>query len=328
MICQAPVARTLQLIKCGVGDETYALDMGRVQTIERPDRLRPGGAGDAPGGFLAVPGGEVEVFSLAARFGRPETKPHAQQHVVVLKSPARNWGLLVDRVSQVVSVPADRVAALPSLVQNPAAPFFQAAVCFGPEWVLLLAPDPLHPRAVSEVASHLDGPGGAPRGARFSPAFESLAGFRRGSPEIVMFATTDADPGERPLTFGLSKSQVLEILEARPLLPVPMAPAFLKGLLDWRTLPVPVVDLGPRFGLPAAVMDRRSRLLMVHTGRTGDVVGLLVRPSIRVIPLPTATAPGREALSVDRELVRGHFELKGETLVIPDLGRLSAGPAP
>jgi purine-binding chemotaxis protein CheW len=318
MVSQVAVAKPVRLIKCGLGEETYALDMGRIQGIERADRLQLGSAEDGPVGRLPGPGLGIEVYSLAERLGRPIPPVGAQNQVVVLHGPLGPWGLLVDRVSQVIAVARDRVDMLPPIVTRRAASFLQGVVHLDGGMVLLLDSEALNPQLPpGPVTRSPDSEGNL--AARYARAFENLRGYRRGSTEIVLFTTAEPQPRTRPTSFGLSKSQILEIVEAGPIVPVPAAVAFLWGLISWRSLPVPVLDLGTRLGFQPAVMDKRTRLMVIHGGDRAEVIAFPVRPLIRVLPLPIDHAPCRQTFPVDPGLTRGMFELKGETVVIPDM---------
>jgi purine-binding chemotaxis protein CheW len=315
MVSQVGTSTALRLIKCGLGEETFALDLSKVQGLERADRLRLGSSGDDCLGRLPGPGAGVAVYNLAARLGRPGRKSLTEQHVVVVNGAPAPWGLLVDRVSQVITVSAEQLDPLPAPARNP---YCQAVVRFDLEMILLLDADALGPLP---VVGHRTNRAAVPA-SRPIPVLDNSGGFGRGIPEIVLFATTEAVRGQRPITFGVSKSQVLEIREFLPLLSVPRAPAYLQGLANWRSLPVPVFDLGQQLGLAAAPRDRRTRLMIVHAFSAVDVLGFLVRPSIRVMPLPLPHAPIRQTLALDTTLAKGIFELRGETVVIPDIRRL------
>ena len=79
--------------------------------------------------------------------------------------------------------------------------------------------------------------------------------------------------------------------------------------------------LARRLGLAPSTPDGQSRLLIVPAG-AGAWAGFVVRPSVRVLRLPLPHRPCRRVPPVDQALVRGVMELKGETLVIPNLRRV------
>lgn len=74
--------------------------------------------------------------------------------------------------------------------------------------------------------------------------------------------------------------QVREILEIGPLTPVPLMPAFVRGVMNLRGAVVPVIDLGTRLGLEVTRLGRRSCIVMIDLSlahRDGPLaLGMLV----------------------------------------------------
>ncbi len=385
MLNQTRTSGTLRLIRCGIAAETYGLDMSWVRSIQRTDRLHRNPEAEGPStsrcgqpveptghnpvGWLVGNEGDIPVFSLANQLGRPSPPPlsteggsGALQRIVVLNplpSPppaggskgGRPWALLVDRVSQVIQVPADHVVSLPPVVVNPFTDYFKGVIKLDEELILFLSPERLHPdaslsagRPVREAANLSPGPILSTR----SPT-TSAGGQHRRHGQIVVFSIAEPHPGERALSFGLSISQIPEILQPLPMIPVPAAPAFVLGLINWRDWPVPVIDLASRLGLapeanPSA--NGRTRLIIVRDkghvlpvpspalspvegvverssskggSNQGTLVGFLVQPAIRVLRLPIAHQPCSRTLPLDQALTRAIVELENETLVIPDI---------
>jgi chemotaxis signal transduction protein len=372
---QTETTETLRLIRCYTADETYGLDMSWVRSIQRTDRLRrnPEGqgpsssrsdesfdglrtgsvepSGHSPVGWVTGSEGDIPVFSLASQLGRPSKEGGALQRVIVLNPPPqaggnkgeRSWALLVDRVSQVIQIPADRVAPLPPIVVNPSADYFKGVIRLDGELTLFLSPERLHdstgspqhtdaPQSPEPRPEPVEGPSAdspveveaglapAPR-----PPTASAGSQRHSRAQIVIFSIAEPHPGERVLSFGLSISQVPEIVEPIPVTPVPAAPAFVLGLVNWRDRPVPVVDLAGSLGLaPGENLSANgwSRLVVARDrgeSNQGVLVAFLVRPAIRVLRLPVAHQPCSRTLSLDQALTRGIVELENETLVIPDI---------
>jgi purine-binding chemotaxis protein CheW len=80
--------------------------------------------------------------------------------------------------------------------------------------------------------------------------------------------------------YTMDLARVKEILEFGSLTPVPMMPAFVRGVMNLRGAVVPVIDLGDRLGLGPASIGRRSCIVMVDlAAETRDEVpsmGVLV----------------------------------------------------
>jgi purine-binding chemotaxis protein CheW len=354
---------TLRVIRCRTAGEVYGLDMSWVRSIQRSDRLRrnpPHRRGEPaepsgydPVGWLPADEGAVPVFSLADLLGRPSKKSNALQRIVVLNPPPfpspveesegetqtdgrGPWALLVDRVSQVIQVPADRVAPLPPIVVNPSAAYFENVLKLDQELILLLSPQGLYSQSLIPNLQSLSSSPHSPSlilqspPSLLSPPPLSLQSKTSGRRHIIVFSTAEPQPGEQTLSFGLSISQVPEILSPLSLTPVPAAPDFVLGLVNWRDRPVPVVDLTTRLGLAASRPPGQTRLIIARDRglvpssspgetNTGTLVGFPVRPATRLLRLPVAHRPCRLPLPLDQSLTRGIVELENEVLVIPDV---------
>jgi len=75
-------------------------------------------------------------------------------------------------------------------------------------------------------------------------------------------------------TYAVAIELVAEILRLPPITEVPRAPDTVLGVISVRGKLVTVIDLRRRFNLPAATLDRRSRILLADA-RT-EQIGLLV----------------------------------------------------
>lgn len=318
----------LRFIRCRVAGETYGLDMMWVRSIQRMDQLRRNPEAEGPVGWVAANvGDDIPVFGLANQLGRVSDQEVAGQRIVVLNDPSRPWAMLVDRVSQVIQVPAGRVVPLPAVVVNPALNYFQGVIRLGDELLLRLAPERLHPDApVNDLRAETQLPPEKPPSAAISPPpTGKLANWHNGRQgQIVIFSLPGLQIGEQNLVFGLSISQVTEALEPLPLVPVPAAPAFVSGLVNWRDRPVPVIDLGRRLGMAAeaAPVNGQTRLMIARAANQDALIGFLVESDIQVLRLPLRHQPCQQPLPLDQTLTRGSVELGDKTLVIPDIGGL------
>lgn len=306
--------RHQQVVRCRVGEESFAVGLEQVRGFHRADRMRweSGGGCDAR---LPTEVGDVPVYSLARQLGRSDVDQRAGSHVVLMKTEHGAWGLLADGVSRVVRLEEGAVQSLPLLFRQwPRVP--ARSVLVGEQRPqLLLNPAMLHPEAKA-------GPGPGSEEAAQEQEQESASADVKG--RILLFPLTQPTGGERPLTGGLGLAFVKEILELPPLTVVPRTPPFVLGLANWRGGPLPVVDLAARLGLRPTPRDRHVRMLVVRVGGVGSV-GLAVTQGIRVLPLPLDHFACRRALPLDQAALHGAVELSDETLVIPNLAR-AMGP--
>lgn len=306
---------TRSMIQCSVGGETFALEMARVRGIHRTDRLAVDRGPGGRLGTLPAADGPVPVYGLAQRLGCPVLPPSGPPNVVVLNAEPC-WGLLVDRVSQAMHVPEEQVVSLPGLAVPADGGAFQGVLTLPTGLMLVLDPDALSPFG-HRVAS----------GRHGAKAVSLPAPRSSGAGQLVIFATAPEEPGRRPVRFGLSVTQLAEVLDAQPILGVPGAADFVLGLLAWRGQPVPVIDLDRRVRADGGGDLPSGRILVAATPARDELVAFPVQAAIRTVRLPVAHLPCERELPLDRRFSLGAFELKNETVSVLDLDRV-LGRAP
>ena len=102
-----------------------------------------------------------------------------------------------------------------------------------------------------------------------------VAASRRAEEHSILQFLTFTLGGE---SFGIPIDRVREILEYLEPTPIPMMPAFLRGVINLRGAVVPVLDLQSRFGRGLTEVARRSCFVIVeveHEG-TSHPLGILV----------------------------------------------------
>ena len=88
-------ANSMQLIAFSIGEQTYGVEITTVREIR------------------AWNGTIVPIFDLRARFGEGQTSP-TKNHVVVVMSVGEKWvGILVDAVSDILTVSKDDIHNVP-----------------------------------------------------------------------------------------------------------------------------------------------------------------------------------------------------------------------
>ena len=96
--------------------------------------------------------------------------------------------------------------------------------------------------------------------------------------------------------YAVHVGDVVELLRATAVVPLPKAPAVVRGAIDYRGLVVPVLDLRVRFGAPARPLHPDDHFIMVRTPhrtfalRTDCVTGLAAVHETAVQPIETVTS--------------------------------------
>jgi chemotaxis signal transduction protein len=300
---------TTNLVRLTVGPVTVGLDMGRVLGIERGDRIKP--AADRPdlAGRITNRAGEWPVVGLAARLG-VAAPPVRGGQVVLTAIGGERHGLLVDRVSPIARLSAAEVKPVPKSIAKRGL-FFDGLLVHDGRPLLLLDPD----RLAGEVDLFADEADDAP-----PPIARST---KRRSDRLLAIGQVEYPlPGSRVVGFGIPVGCVAEIIDAPPGTAVPGAADHVVEMVEWRGGPLPVVDLMAWCGLKAPTAPTR-RVVVIRTPAR-EPLGLLTGNGVRVLPLPLPSVPARRPITLTADRVLGIFDTNEQTLVIPDLTKLTA----
>ncbi|MFM9964159.1 MAG: chemotaxis protein CheW [Planctomycetaceae bacterium] len=371
---------TIGILRCQLSDEAYGFEMSSVASVRHASAmLRPTEAAPRePVGWVAAPGeSDIPVYRLADCLNRPVVGTASRQHVVVVNSNLGPQGYLVEAVSRVNSIPAERVHVCPEVLNDPTRRLFQSVVLFrqaghSDSMCLVLTPDRLHRRAVplngfgargdvcpmvptlgshgrqtlgflpttslsprslcepnavvsgnSPSAVHPPRPVASAIGSQSDCHWANAAPLAKGceshTERIVLFPLTNTPIDGHELLCGLSATQVAEILEPLPIIPVPFAPSHVAGFVIWREQAVPVLQLGLSLGVTDAVAT--SRMMIVRQGR--EFLALMTSQVLRARRLPLPHQPCSPPLGLDSAAILGTFQSDSETLVVLNVSRLT-----
>jgi len=286
------------VVLCTVSRHTVAVDMRHVAGTGRVGRDRD------------------DVVDLAPGLGLP---PTAFERVLHLQTPAGRVSLGVEKVSQ----PLDTTERIPlsALAGHEAARHFEAMAQVNGGWYLVLDVRPF-----TGGSAHAAEPGQAePMAPENSAAIRARARLARRAAlgHLVVFSAETSQREAHPLAYALSAAQVVEVTFVPEIAPIPLAPPHVRGLCQWRSRPLLVVDL------PARLMtDRRqttdpARLIVCRRGSSRDLFGVLAASDIQMVRLPITHAPTVREFPLDRRCTRTVVDVGETTLVLPDLARLS-----
>lgn len=318
----------LQMVCCSVGDETYGLDMSLVKGVQGAEAMRQASEDQPLAGWLPTNRGDVPVVRLASKLGRRNADYNPEDQILVVDSSRGPFGLVIDRIKNVVNLTGENLFALPSLVSGSGS-LFQGVASIEGEMVLYASAEKLHPQAARadedlSKASSFFGIADKRLTEAVLQAEQRMAADpdHKSKGRVLFFSTADFYSSGRPLIFGLSLSQVLEITEPLSIVPVPGAPSYVLGLSNWRNNPVPVIDLNIRLRMGASSRGEGTCFLIVRAPGISELVGFPIRPDARMQILPLANVPCDRDLPLDRSLTRGIFDLTNATLVVPDMSRI------
>ena len=106
----------LGMISFEVREQTFCVDVTFVREIRGWSPTTPvPNAPDFICGIINLRGTVLQIIDLAARLGYGKTSPSARHAIIVVQVGNQLTGLLVDAVSEIISVPAGSIQPVPAL---------------------------------------------------------------------------------------------------------------------------------------------------------------------------------------------------------------------
>jgi purine-binding chemotaxis protein CheW len=143
-------APTRQLVVFNLGDEEYALAISDVHEIIR--YTEPRSVASTVGwirGVISLRGKIVPVYDLASRLreGR-DSHPAEQKKIVIVETDERMAGIIVDDVTEVLTIECDQVESVPSAAE----PSVEAIAKIDDRLIVMLRPAGLFAGAAEVTA--------------------------------------------------------------------------------------------------------------------------------------------------------------------------------
>jgi len=126
--------------------------------------------------------------------------------------------------------------------------------------------------------------------------------------------------------FAVAIIHVKEIIEYGRVAPVPMMPAWIRGVINLRGAVVPVMDLAARFGRPASALTRRTCIVVVEIVTEGERrdVGVVVDAvsAVQDIAARDIEPPPAMGGLIRSDFIRGMGKVDGRFVIILDATRV------
>jgi purine-binding chemotaxis protein CheW len=131
--------RMRELVAFRIGNEDYAVDIQRVQEINRfTELVALPQAPEFIEGILNLRGRVIPIVSLRKRFALSDKPQDADTRILVTEISGRTVGFMVDSVSEVLRLPVESISPAPQLMSNGRAEYLSGIGKSGDRlWVLL-----------------------------------------------------------------------------------------------------------------------------------------------------------------------------------------------
>jgi purine-binding chemotaxis protein CheW len=298
-----------QVVSFRIAAEEYAIAITEVQEIIRvPEISRVPNAPDDIEGVVALRDRLLPIVNLRKRFRQPDVERDDDSRIIVVNVGGMTAGILVDAVSEVLSVPRHAIEPPPRIVDpDGRGELYGIARLDGGSRLItllnagrLLADSPLQQVAADAAESGGGTDAVEERNRRQALDEEQFVSFRLGSQE-----------------FGVNIQQVQEIIWLTTITRIPRAPHFVEGIVNLRGEVLPVIDMRKRFGFAPAPVTDSSSIVVVNVN--GQRTGMIVDAVSEVLRLSRAAIepPPPIIREVDVGMVQGVGKLEeGQRMII------------
>lgn len=136
---QASDDTVLQYVTFKLDDETYGINVMRIQEVLRYTEIAPvPGSPDYVLGIINLRGNVVTVIDTRRRFALPESEITDATRIVVIEAENQVVGVLVDSVAEVVYLKQSEIETAPNVGNDESAKFIQGVCNKNGELIILV----------------------------------------------------------------------------------------------------------------------------------------------------------------------------------------------
>ena len=149
------MSEILQLVTFRLGNEDYAVNILKVQEINRMKEItRVPNTPTYVEGVINLRGKVIPVINLRGKFGLNEKDSDTQSRIMIMDIQGVTMGLVVDAVSEVLRIPANIVEPTPPMASNISTEYIKGIAKLEDRLIILLDMDMLVGKA--EETSMID----------------------------------------------------------------------------------------------------------------------------------------------------------------------------
>lgn len=264
-----------KLVVLNVGNENYALNIKHVKEI-----LRYGELLNVPNshyyveGVLSVRNRLLAVINPGKMFGIPHRQVHESTRIVVVDAGAFSYGIVVDHVSEVASVPRNQFYNPIRIANNAELDCVSefAKLNNGQKMVMVL--DPYKLVSLTDLRDMYSGMKEDHHG--IEPMGHELSKEQVHLEKIVVFRIDDGE-------YGIRIDYVREINNLDRIVSIPGTPDFISGMVSLRREIIPLMNLRVLFGIAENRKLPPSKFLVVEHKK--ERIGILIDSASEVLSL-------------------------------------------
>lgn len=146
-------ASELELLSFRVGEQEYSVDIMSVREIRGWTRATPlPHSSPYMRGVINLRGAVLPIVDLACRLGLGATETTERNVIIVVQIDGQSLGLLVDAVSDILSIPRSELQAPPDMLTDASNSFVRALTVIEGRMLRILDLDAVHPHREGTAA--------------------------------------------------------------------------------------------------------------------------------------------------------------------------------
>ncbi len=138
------MSEILQLVTFRLGNEDYAVNILKVQEINRMKEItRVPNTPQYVEGVINLRGKVIPVINLRGKFGLNDKESDTQSRIMIMDIQGITMGIVVDAVSEVLRIPANIVEPTPPMASNISTEYIKGIAKLEDRLIILLDMDML-----------------------------------------------------------------------------------------------------------------------------------------------------------------------------------------
>ena len=242
------------------------------------------------------------------------TDESIQRKVLVLRLDSGYFGILVDTVEDIFEISSSHIFDIPAMVGSEAIRYFDEVVYYKNKLIISFSPSRICSFLLSDLENSMINVD------KYSnilyQASLSIAHHRQ--KKLVIF--TPGSQGE--ILYGLSITQIPQILQLSSILSIPGSLDYISGLIEWRGIILPVIDISLCIEKKRTDIDGDCRIIVVRLVSKPIYIAIVIQSHILIQSFPVLHGLYEQETKLDKKSVIKQFQFKHKILVVPDVDNI------
>lgn len=303
-----------QMVSFLLGKEEYAIGIMQVKEIIRaPQIVKVPNCEAYIEGVVSIRNNLLPIINLRTYFGMDYLDVNDHTRILVVDMGSFTAGIMVDKVSEVLRVPANIIQPPPKFSTQSGAQLKGVAKLNNGERIILM----LEPSKLIS-SDEISGIGGTNGNYEEDAEKKSVERQLLDEEQLVTFKIDSEE-------YGVKIANVQEINRMTEVTKVPGAPPYIMGIVNLRGNVIPALDLRKLFKLPEKQVSDATRIIIVDydgkkTGIVVDSVSEVLRFEKSLVEAP----PEVLSSGIDSDYVEGVGKLNDgkRMILILDIGKV------